>query len=481
MFVISFFSIPFIVHSLQVDLYGILTLSGIVIGYFSFLEFGLGAATVKYIAQYLAQKQEEKISETFWSSLLVYAVLGSLGTAVIYFSVPFFVNYFFKIPADLKPVAIIVLKVGSFGFLISMLSSVAGGVIRAASRFDIFNRVTIGLGTLQVGLTVLLLILKYSLVEIVISNLFVQCLSILAFWRRANDLFPSLKKPAFSLKAIIRLFKFGGFVAVSGAIGPVLLNIEKIFLSALYPISSLTYYYIPFALMDKLAVIRFSFSSVLFPAFSYLQDSDIKDIRRDLHFKSMLYIYFISFFFIVFLIVFGKDFLGLWMGNDFAQRSTQILTILMFAGLINTLAAPSMVALQGLDKPHLPAFFHVIELILYLPLSYFLIRKLGGVGAAYAWVLRVSLDTFLLHRAACRIFAEPLLGCYGKLLRRGFIPSAFCILLFLFLKRLDLALLSPVSIFGIFLTFICYCSAVWFFGFDQFTRDKVKEFLGRRT
>ena len=58
---LAFFATPFIVHRLGVDLYGILTLVGIAIGYFAFLELGLGYAMVKYISQYLATVEEEKI------------------------------------------------------------------------------------------------------------------------------------------------------------------------------------------------------------------------------------------------------------------------------------------------------------------------------------------------------------------------------------------------------------------------------------
>ncbi|MCX5707980.1 MAG: hypothetical protein NTY14_03245 [Candidatus Omnitrophica bacterium] len=55
MVVLAFFATPFIVRSLNVNFYGIYTLVGVIIGYFSFLQFGLGTATVKYVAQYFAE------------------------------------------------------------------------------------------------------------------------------------------------------------------------------------------------------------------------------------------------------------------------------------------------------------------------------------------------------------------------------------------------------------------------------------------
>jgi O-antigen/teichoic acid export membrane protein len=477
MVLIGFFATPYIVRTLNVNFYGIYTLVWIIIGYFSFLQFGLGTAAVKYIAQYFANGQEEKIRRTFWACLIIYSLMGIVGTGAIAFLSRFIVERILKIPQELIGTVIFVIRLGSLGFLISMILGVVSGVIAAVGRFDILNLRGIILGTLQIGLTVFLLSMGLSLKEVIISNLLVDALGIYVLWILVKKILPFISRPVWDKSYVVSLFKFGGFVTISGVLGPSLLNIEKLFLTSLRPISSLTYYSVPFGLMDKLTIIRSSFSAVLFPTFSSLQDSGDKNINRELHQRSALYILFLYSFFVLFFIIFGRQFLAAWIGNNFAFNSSRILAILSLAGLINALAVPSMNALQGLNRPHIPALFHVIETILYIPCAYLFIWRFGGTGAALAWFLRVLLDTILLNQASCKLFGERIFVWYARLFYKGFIPVSVSGLALFGLRNFNLRFFSFVNIFGILLVFILYSCIVWKWGLDDFARLKAKQFL----
>ncbi|MFH1258744.1 MAG: flippase [Elusimicrobiota bacterium] len=477
MLLIAFFSTPFIVHHLNVNLYGVYTLSGIVVGYFGFLQLGLGSASVKYISQYLVRREEEKIRKVFWSCIYVYLFMGLLGTVLIAFSAKILVEKLFNIPADLESIAIFTLRISSIGFLISMLSAAIWGVIRALERFDILNRIGVLMGTCQIGLTVLLLILGLSLKEIIVSNLIVQIINVYICWIFVKRLLPFLIKPAWNFNTLIQLLKYGGFVTISGVANPILINIEKVFLTMFRPIANLTYYSVPYSLMGSISIIPAAFSGVLFPAYSRFHSSDEKHINKDLHYRGTLFIFFLYFFPAIFFIIFGQSFLNLWIGTDFAQRSAKILIILVFAGLINAVSSPSITILQGIGKPQIPAIFHVIETVLYLPTAYFLIYKYGGVGAAFAWFLRVLLDTILLNKASCKLLNINLLLWYRSLLYRIFPPVLLCSLLLWCLNRFNLSLLNFFNLGGILFVFVLYVYIVWKWGLDNIARSRIREFF----
>lgn len=474
---ISFFATPFIVHSLDVDLYGIYTLVGVIIGYFSFLKFGLGTASVKYISQYLALDEKDKARRAFWSCLGAYIFLGVLGMVLIAAAAPVLVERLLKIPPELKMISIASIRLGSAGFFVFMLLGAMSGPVQAAGRFDILNRIGIMLYTLQIIVTVTIIKMGFSLKEIIFSHIVINLLAIYIYWATIKRILPFFAKPSWDKASLIRLFKFGGFVTISSIVDPILTNIEKILLTSLRALSILTYYTVPFSLIDRLSVIRSSFSSVLMPAFSSFQNTEKERISRELHYASTLFILFLFAFFVCFFLAFGRSFLQLWMGDDFAQKSTSILIILSLAGLINSLAAPSFVALQGMDKPHLPAIFHLLETVIYIPLSFFLIYRFGGNGAAAAWLIRVLLDTILLHKASCDLFAVNIFNWYRRITLRSFFPIALCGLLFWRLKSLNLNLFSPGNISGIFLTLFIYAYLVWSCGMDDIMRNKIKESL----
>ena len=151
--------------------------------------------------------------------------------------------------------------------------------------------------------------------------------------------------------------------------------------------------------------------------------------------------------------------------------------ILSLAGLINAIALPSFTALQSLGKPQLPAMFHVIEALFYIPASYIMIMKFGGVGAAAACLLRVILDALLLNTACCKILGERVLVWYARLVYRAFGPALLCGLLFWFLKSRSLPFLSVLNLGGIILIFALYAAAVWTWGLDSVAREDITEYL----
>lgn len=477
MLVIAFLAMPFIIHRLGVDLYALYTLIGIIIGYFGFLQFGLGTASIKYIAQYLAAKDEVNIKRTFWACLFMYILVGLLGTIIIASLAPILVARFLKIPPELKELSVLVLKIGSLGFLVSMLLGVIGSVIQAVGRFDILNRVGIILGTAQVIITVMLLKYGFSLKAIVIFNIAAQMIGVFVYWVYALRLLPFLSKPALDIATVKRLFKFGGMVTVSSVVVPVLVNIEKIFLAIFRPVSALTYYSVPYGIMSRLSVIPSAFLSVLFPTFSYFGDMDGGKVNKDLHYRSTLYIFFCYAFFMIFFVIFGKSFFALWLGDDFAEKSTNILTILLTAGLINVIAWPSLTFLQGTGKPHIPAAFHVVETIIYVPAAWILISRFGGYGAAFAWLLRVIFDTLLLNIASSIVLKERVIAWYGRLFYHGLPPLLVSGFLFWQLRSLGFGLIDPLNIAGILVIFAIYAYIVWTWGVDDIARNKALEFL----
>ena len=477
MVLLAFFATPFIVRSLNVNFYGIYTLVGVIIGYFSFLQFGLGIATVKYVAQYFAEGQSDKVCATFWACMVMYILLGLVGSTAIALTSRPVVVHIFKIPAALEESAVIAVRIGSLGFLISMIMSVVSGVVQAVGRFDVLNRIGIVLGSLQIGLTVILLWLGFSLKEVILSNVIVQAIGVYAMWVAALRVLPYLSHPVWDKRHVTALVKFGGFVSISSIVGPILLNIEKLFLTSLRSVASLTYYAVPFGLTDRLTVIRSSFSSVLFPVFSSQQAANDTQVNGELHERSTLYLFFLYMFFVLFFVIMGREFLAAWIGENFAYNSTRILKVLALAGLVNALAVPSLNALQGLNKPHLPALFHVIETVLYVPAAYFLIVRYGGTGAALACLLRVCLDTVLLNYASCRLFGVKLFLWYGRIFLRGFFPVLVSGIGLWVIQKLNLPFFSLLNLASISLMFIIYFVLVWQWGIDDFARVKIRQLV----
>jgi O-antigen/teichoic acid export membrane protein len=471
-----FFSTPYIVHTLNLTVYGIYSLSGLMIGYLSFLQFGLGAATVKFIAQYLAEKNSVMIRKVFWASVYFYCFVGLAGVALVFALSGVLVQSVFRIPDGYKDLAVQVLNISACGFLLTLLNETVKGTLKALSKFDVLMKINIVFRTVQIGSALLLLWSGRSVIAVILAALAVQAVECIVSYIAAVRYLPVIARPAGVRGVLRKMLGYGGFVTVSGIISPILSDAEKIFLNMFYPVSLFAYYSVPFSFVSRLAVIPSSFAAVIFPAASYLEQANERKSVEELHYRGTLYTGVMYAFFLGFFLVFGREFLAAWMGADFGGKSWVIFEILLAAGFINAVAYPSAVVLNGVGKPHLPALFHCCELALYLPAGYFLIKTHGAAGAAAAWLLRVCVDTLLLQYAACAFLGSGHIPWLFRLLRRGILPVAAGVFLFWALKKIGLPFMHIGTFAGIAAVALAYAAIVWRFCLDDQARGRLREF-----
>ncbi len=467
--VMAFIATPYIVRRLEADLYGLYALAGFVLSYFAFLEFGLGTAVTKYIAQYLAEDDDEGIVSSFWGGLTWLVTGGLASVLVVSVLAGFIASTLLHVPARLQPTAVAAFRISSLLLCVTMWIGLTAGTLRSLGRFAILNLAFIVAGTAQTAITVALLWMGYSLAEVLWGMLL--CQGGLFAWQFGLCLhvLPALKKPRLSLRAMKRLLGFGGVLTIAGIIGPVLTNIEKLFMARLTSVGLLTYYAVPFSLMDRLGLIPSAFGSVLFPSYSYFSSKG-PEYNRELHYRGTLYICASYGFFASFFLFLGKPFLEVWMGADFAEKSAPVLGILAIGGMFNAMARPAVTALQGLGKPHIPLTLQCFELVLYVPSAYFLIKGFGLTGAAGAWCIRVVVDALLLHTASCLTLGERP-SSYWELLRVVCFPLTACSAAFLTIRIGGDYLMTPVVIAGILGVTSAYAVAVWRLVLDGNTRE----------
>ena len=75
--------------------------------------------------------------------------------------------------------------------------------------------------------------------------------------------------------------------------------------------------------------------------------------------------------------------------------------------------------LHGLGRPDITAKFHVVELIMFIALGWFLISRMGIIGAAIAWSLRAGLDAILLFWASWKTLSLD----FSSLSHNGFVRA----------------------------------------------------------
>ncbi|MCX7974179.1 MAG: flippase [Candidatus Aminicenantes bacterium] len=401
-------TIPFIIRNLGPERFGLLSLAWVILGYFAIFDLGLGRATTKYVADALSQGKKNQVPSLVWTSATVQIVFGLVGSFVFIGFTPLFVNHFLKIPQELAGEAKITFSLLAFAIPVVLITGSFRGSLEAAQRFDLVNAVNIPSHSLNFLLPLIGLWVGFDLPGIIVLVLLSKIGALIAFVGINFHINPLLKRYSGSFSLFPRLFSFGSWVMVSGIVGPILMYLDRFLIGSISGVASVAYYTAPYEIVSRLWIIPTSLVMTLFPAFSSLEG--IKDRKKlgNLFIYSVKYILLIMGPIIIIILIFAQEAVQLWLGPDFALKSTTVLQILAAGVLVNSLAFTPFSLLQSIGRPDLPAKFHLLELPIYCGLAYILISKYGIKGAAISWTLRVIIDAFLLFIASFKICHFPI-------------------------------------------------------------------------
>ncbi len=392
--VIAIVTLPFIVRGLGFDGYGILSFSIVIFTTLTIIDMGVGRTSTKFIAECVEKGDRERIRSVFWTSFYLQFVTGVLVGLFIYlFSSRIF--RVMKVPnIDRGDLNVVLIILCSSAPVILCLSTVRGA-LEAAQRFDVTNvlKIAVNLSTYLVPL--LFLRLRLNIPDIVGALFLVRLLCLALFLGMCYRIYPSLGIYPRNAKASLRsIVRFTSWIAVSNIIIPILCQVDKYFIVGSESFHRLSFYTIPFEVINGIWIIPSSIAAVVYPAFSYYREN--ASASEDLLYYSSKYIMVLLLPLIVFLFMFSEEILLLWQGAEVARNSAGVLRILLLGVFINSISWVPVNMLTGQGRPDIVAKIHMAQIPLYIVVAYFLIRKYSIGGAAVAFTLRVSFETLLI-------------------------------------------------------------------------------------
>jgi O-antigen/teichoic acid export membrane protein len=362
-------------------------------------DLGLSRALTKLIAEKLGTKEEEQLPSLVWTGLGMMCGTGVLGAFLMGAISPWLASSALRVPPNLQHETLLVFCAISAAIPVVIVTAGLRGILEAQQLFGIVNAVRIPLGILTFVCPWVALLFTSSLSWAVLSLIAARVVALFAYFIAAIVSMPALRSNrSWQRSAVKPLVAFGGWMTVTNVLGPVMLYLDRFMIGSLLSVSAVAYYATPYDMVTKLLLIPISLTAVLFPAFatsSTDQEATIRLFRRGVN-----WILLALFPPVLMLVAFASPGLKLWLGNDFARNSSGVAQWLAIGVFINSLAQIPFALIQGVGRPDLTAKLHACELLVYLPLVYFLIRSYGVEGAAVAWLIRTLIDAILLFTIA---------------------------------------------------------------------------------
>lgn len=400
--IVAVVTMPYVIHGLGSERFGILSLTWAVLGYFSILNMGLGQATTKFVAEALGKGKTESIPTIVWTSLAAQLFLGILGSIILAGITPTLVERVLNIPPDFIEEAKNTFYILSLSIPVVICSASLNGVLEAAQRFDLVNAVTVPSSCLNFLLPAIGLLCGFGLPGIVILLLILRAATVGVYLILCFRVYPKIRQVLLIDTKMLRpLFSFGGWVTISSVLIPILVYIDRFFIGALYTIAAVGYYSVSYDMVSRLTIFSRSFSATLFPAFSTIESD--KDKLKQLYVRSLKYILLIMGPVVLVVIIFAGDILRLWLGVDWASKTTLVFQILAVGMLFNGISRMPANLFVGIGRADLSAKIYILSAFVYVGPTWFLISKMGIVGAALAWTLRACLEFSLFSGVAWRI------------------------------------------------------------------------------
>jgi O-antigen/teichoic acid export membrane protein len=399
-------ALPLLIDGLGTARAGVLFLIWTVLNYFNLFQFGLGRALTKFIAERLGEGNEREVSSLVWTGTLLMVILGVIATVSMYLLAPWLVHHQLKVPEELREETVQAFYV--FGLAMPAIISVAAfkSVLEAYQRFGLKNGLQVALGILNYAGLLFIVLFSQNLVPL---SWFVAAGALLAWIVHlvvcARVAPTILRDITFSRSVLGPLVTFGGWDTVRSLVQPIIMYSDRFFIGSLVSVAAVAYYTTAYEVVTKLWVLPTSLVGVVFPAMAMSLVQDRSRAKRI--YEAGVKICFLALYPAVLLcVLFAKDVLLLWLGAEFAEKSTAVFQITAIMILVNSLAHVPMTTIVASGRPDVTAKLSIIEAIILVPTMWWAVDRYGIVGAAVASLARVALDTVCGLVLAKRVIPE---------------------------------------------------------------------------
>lgn len=381
-------SIPilgFMARDLGVEKFGLFTIILAIVGYASIFDIGITRSVIREIAIYKRNKDE--ILKILSTSAVIVVALGIIsGFLITIFNTK--ISEFLNVSKFVTKDFLDSLAIVAFSIPLYLLTQVWCSLLEGREEFLKLNIYKTFSSTMVVVFPALALLIESSLSYAVMGLLVARFLSLLLIKLYCRDFSSNFKFHNYVFK---RLILFGGWVAVSNFISPIMSYFDRFILANKMGASMVGFYTAPSEAISRISMLPSAVARTIFPMLSSGEDDSGK-IKITSYILVLLFVIPVG----CFCAYFSYDIMSLWLGNEYALKSYIIFQILILGFVFNSIAQIPFASIQSNGRSKTTAILHLCELFPYLILLYYLIDQYGLVGAAWAWTIRMFIDMFLL-------------------------------------------------------------------------------------
>lgn len=395
--IVALFSIPILVTELGEARFGILTLIWAVVSYFGLFDLGLGRAVTQKVAVAIASNRRAELNSIVGTSSAMMLVLGFCGGLVMYLIAPFMTDQLASNAGKEEVVRSFYWMAVAMPAIV--LTSGYRGMLEATDQFALVNLIRIPMGVLTFAGPLLVIWAGHADLDAIAAVLSIgRIAACFAHGWYAVRTIPEVTGVGQIDRSLISsLLKFGGWLSVSNVVSPLMNYIDRFLVGISVSATAVAYYATPQELILRVGFIPGAIAAVLFPTFAVLGTTGDASGQSSLVVRYSLIMGLVMAPLTLLLFFFAHPILAWWISLKFANNASTILQICSVAAFVSGLAQIPYTMLQSKGRADITAVTHVIEFPIYIGLLFILVTISGPVGAAWAWLIRISGDMLAMY------------------------------------------------------------------------------------
>ena len=460
--------------------YGLYQMVGSLISCMAIMDFGLSTTIVRYYSKYeaLADQQGKENILAIFSGLYVLITIGCMIVGYLLFSyidIIYSGTLSFQELSNAKTMYIILLV----NIIITIPSHIFRSVIIANEKFVFLKLVIIIQICLKPVLVATVLAQYASVISLVMIetglNMLVIISNVAYCFRKINM---KIKYHFWDDALLREIVGFSFFIFLSVFVDQVYWRTSPMILGAIAGTSEVAIYSV--ASVVCLGFMNFSVgvSGVFLPKISHIvtKTQDMSAIN-DLFIKTGRIQFMILGLICSGFILFGKEFLRLWVGIGF-DESYVIASILLLALLIPLIQNQGIMILQALNKHAFRAKLYVVLSILNLMLSIPAAKLYGGIGCAAVTGGALLAGNGIMINYYYKKYIGLDIGVFFREIAKLSLPVTFAMVVgwglsFVVDQREGWTYFLPKTAFYS----LIYCFVVWKYGMNRYEKGLIREFL----
>lgn len=477
--VVSLVYTPYMLRMMGASEYGIYSLAASIVSYLTVLDLGFGNAIVRYTSKYRAEGKVDEQAELFGTFLGLYMLIGLVSLLIGSFIVANLDSLFVKNMTELevkRTKIVLVLMVVNIAFTFPM--SIWGSIMTAYERF-VFPKI-VGIVKTIVNAAVMVVLLKFgyrAIAMVVVTTClnFATLLLNLFYCKKYLGVKVRFAKVAPGFLKEVLVYSFWIFINV--LMDKAYWSTGSIVLGAFSGTKAVAEYGVAFQLVSYYMLMTVATSNLVLPRFTALAVNGSDTTISDFFIKISRLQYYLCSLIISGFIVFGKRFVVLWAGSDYAN-SYYIALALMIPMTVDVIYSSAVKVLQARNQMKYRSLVCLASAFMSVVIQIPAAKYGGAIGVALAitfvFVVQVGILTVYYHK----VQKLDMVSLFKNLLRQTIVPFLLVIVFSFFNVSgipIGLCLLLGCVFVGLFAVLS------WRFVLDEYERSIVGEMALRFT